>query len=56
MHEWRFLSKTAVALLPAQQPKTQSVNAARSHYEVLGFMYYGSTKFWSTNYVCLYDE
>ena len=41
MHEYRFLSKTAAAILPAQQPRTQSAWAMRSRYGVLGFIYYG---------------
>ena len=32
----QFLSKTAAARLPAQQPKTRSASGARVHYVVLG--------------------
>ena len=39
----RFLSNTAAARLPAQQPKTQSAYAAHGCYAVLGLIYYGKS-------------
>ena len=36
----QFLSNATAARLPVQQPKTRSAYAARSHYGVLGFIYY----------------
>ena len=38
--EWRFLSITAAARLPTQQPKSRSAYAALSRYSVLGSIYY----------------
>ena len=37
-----LLSKTAAAVLPAQQPKTQSAYCARLLNGLLGFIYYAS--------------
>ena len=46
--EWRFLSYTAAARLPAQQPKTWSAFAMRGRYAVLGSIYYGRVKLLSS--------
>ena len=40
MRDLSFLSNTAAARLPAQQPKTRSMSGARNRYVVLGSIYY----------------
>ena len=44
-YEWQFLSKAAAAILPAEQPKTRRVYAARGRYGVLGFIYYAQNTY-----------
>ena len=47
--EWRFLSITAAARLPAQQPKSQSAFAAHGRYSALGSIYYAQRYFADQN-------